>query len=142
MRRHNQDPPLRRPCAGWTFRVGGLSSSALVRHRKQRSTGAAERLVRRPRGIDHMAVYRADRKSLLLQDAAFRVASAILPLLDGMEQEVVQCVPICYRRNLTAHALAAQRPGYPGVFERSSIRALVKLCCTTASGRAHSTPRE
>src|SRR6266550_1574612 len=66
MRLHNRDPPLQRPRPGWTFRLGDLSSSALVRHRKQASTGAAERLVRRPRGIDYMPVYRADRESLLL----------------------------------------------------------------------------
>src|SRR3954469_24868323 len=67
MRLHNRDPPLQRPCAGWRFRLDGLSSSTLVQHRKQGITGAAERLVRRPRGIDYMPVYRANRESLLLQ---------------------------------------------------------------------------
>src|SRR5438045_7848129 len=81
MQPHNRDPPLQRPCAGWTFRLGGLSSSALVRHRKQGITGAAERLVRRPRGIDYVPVYRADRESLLLQSDIPRCIRRIAPAL-------------------------------------------------------------
>src|SRR5215207_4320323 len=74
----------RRPCAGWMVGLGGSPSSAhTLRQFEQRNTGAAQRLLRCPRGIDHMPVYRADRESLLLQGNIPRcIRRIVFALLD------------------------------------------------------------
>src|SRR6266540_6224373 len=83
MRSHNRGPPLQRPYAGWTSLIDRFSSFLFARHRKQGNTGVAQRLVRCPRGVDHMPVYRADRESLLLQsDIPGCIGSIALAPLD------------------------------------------------------------
>ena len=178
MRRHNQGPSLRRPCAGWRFWLDVRSSSGLARPQANETRAPRSDCSDVHKASIICSLPRRSRKSLAA-DATYRVASAILPLLDGMEQKVVQCVPICYRRNLTEHALGQgahdvllrQRrrchrllaPDSPPPDRRYAaatsatisarqwkplhrrfhslaagvsrcFRALVKLCCMTASG--------